>query len=243
MKDYYYLLGLKQTANLDDIKNSYRKLSKKFHPDVNEGDLYFAERFKDIQEAYEVLSNPNKRQLYDLEYTNKSESSENNSIFNPEIKLFESNKSVIHVGDEISFRWKTINADIVILEPFGPVDASGEITYKIKRSNVDQIKFKLVAINSNNQVKSEKLLIVNNIIFESIKNRVPENKISEPDLSSHFIQQEPYLKQNRFYKIFINITTPIFNVISLSVAFILSIGLLIYIIYMVYKLLMDFKTN
>jgi hypothetical protein len=65
MKDYYYLLGLKQTATLDDIKNSYRRLSKKFHPDVNDGDAFFAERFKDIQEAYEVLSNYEKRVPYD----------------------------------------------------------------------------------------------------------------------------------------------------------------------------------
>lgn len=65
MKDYYYLLGLKQTATLDDIKDSYRRLSKKFHPDVNDGDAFFAERFKDIQEAYDVLKNIDKRNSYD----------------------------------------------------------------------------------------------------------------------------------------------------------------------------------
>ena len=71
MKDYYYLLGLKQSASVDDIKNSYRRLSKKFHPDVNDGDAFFAERFKDIQEAYEVLINLERRKIYDLKYSNR----------------------------------------------------------------------------------------------------------------------------------------------------------------------------
>jgi len=65
MKDYYYLLGLKQTATLEEIKDAYRKLAKKFHPDVNGGDTFFAERFKDIQEAYDVLSDSNKKLKYD----------------------------------------------------------------------------------------------------------------------------------------------------------------------------------
>jgi len=65
MKDYYYLLGLKQNASVDEIKDAYRRLSKKFHPDLNDGDAFFAERFKDIQEAYEVLSNYEKRVSYD----------------------------------------------------------------------------------------------------------------------------------------------------------------------------------
>ncbi len=56
MTDYYKILGLKPDASLEDIKMAYRKLSKKFHPDLNENDKFFEERFLEIQEAYENLS-------------------------------------------------------------------------------------------------------------------------------------------------------------------------------------------
>lgn len=64
-KDYYYILGIEAGATLQQIKVSYHKLSMKFHPDKNDGDKFFSEHFMEIQEAYEVLSNPNKRQAYD----------------------------------------------------------------------------------------------------------------------------------------------------------------------------------
>ena len=169
MKDYYYLLGLKQTASLDEIKDSYRRLSKKFHPDVNDGDAFFAERFKDIQEAYEVLTNLERRKIYDLKYSKRSESS-NHSIsnFSPEIEFFIADKNGIHIGDEITFKWKTINADIVLLEPLGPVNPIGSITYRIKNVKVSRIKFKLVANNTNINRKTEKEIIVNNLTYDEI---------------------------------------------------------------------------
>ena len=55
-KDYYYILGLEKGASLDKIKKAYRKLSKKFHPDKNDGDKHLEGMFKDIQEAYEYLT-------------------------------------------------------------------------------------------------------------------------------------------------------------------------------------------
>jgi len=65
MKDYYYILGLDRHASESEVKQAYRKLSKKFHPDVNHGDLFFESRFKEILEAYEVLSDTGKRYWYD----------------------------------------------------------------------------------------------------------------------------------------------------------------------------------
>lgn len=67
MKDYYYLLGISSKASADDIKKAYRRLSLKFHPDQNEGDAFFQQRFVELQEAYEVLSDADKRLLYDME--------------------------------------------------------------------------------------------------------------------------------------------------------------------------------
>jgi len=63
--DYYETLGLKKGAAADDIRKSYRKLARKYHPDLNPGDKSAEERFKRVQEAYDVLSDPKKRQMYD----------------------------------------------------------------------------------------------------------------------------------------------------------------------------------
>lgn len=64
-RDYYEILSVTRTASAEEIKTSYRKLAMKFHPDKNPGDLKAEEKFKELAEAYEVLSDPNKRQRYD----------------------------------------------------------------------------------------------------------------------------------------------------------------------------------
>jgi DnaJ-class molecular chaperone len=64
-KDYYKILGVPKTATPKEIKAAYRKLARKYHPDVNKGDAKAEARFKEINEANEVLSDPAKRQRYD----------------------------------------------------------------------------------------------------------------------------------------------------------------------------------
>lgn len=64
-KDYYAALGVGKTATEKEIKKAYRRLARKHHPDVNPGDKAAEEKFKLISEAYDVLSNPEKRKLYD----------------------------------------------------------------------------------------------------------------------------------------------------------------------------------
>ncbi len=64
-RNYYEILNLPKTATVEEIKKAYRSLARKYHPDLNPGDKVSEERFKDISEAYEVLSDPTKRQQYD----------------------------------------------------------------------------------------------------------------------------------------------------------------------------------
>jgi len=64
-KDYYEVLGVGRSASADDIKKAYRKLARKLHPDLNPGDKQAEERFKELQAAYDVLSDAENRKLYD----------------------------------------------------------------------------------------------------------------------------------------------------------------------------------
>ncbi|MDE5729303.1 MAG: DnaJ domain-containing protein, partial [Clostridia bacterium] len=66
-KNYYDVLGVSKTATADEIKSAYRKLAKQYHPDFHPGDNAAAEKFKEINEANEVLSDENKRKQYDFE--------------------------------------------------------------------------------------------------------------------------------------------------------------------------------
>ena len=65
-KDYYKILGVEPTATADEIKKAYRKLAIQYHPDKNQGDKAAEEKFKEISEAYDVLSDPEKRKKYDM---------------------------------------------------------------------------------------------------------------------------------------------------------------------------------
>jgi molecular chaperone DnaJ len=64
-KEYYDILGLQKGASVDEVKQAYRKLSKELHPDKHKGDKKAEDRFKEVNEAYETLSNPQKKQMYD----------------------------------------------------------------------------------------------------------------------------------------------------------------------------------
>ena len=65
MKDYYYILGVDANCTENEVKVAYRKLTKKYHPDLNPNDKYFEDRFKAIQEAFDTLRDPIKRVKYD----------------------------------------------------------------------------------------------------------------------------------------------------------------------------------
>src|ERR1700681_3404726 len=64
-EDFYKILGVKRDAKPEEIKKAYRRLARKYHPDVNPGDKSAEDRFKQMSEAFDVLSDPKKRSVYD----------------------------------------------------------------------------------------------------------------------------------------------------------------------------------
>src|SRR6185295_3362094 len=64
-KDYYNILGVKKDAKADEIKKAYRRLARKHHPDVNPNDKVSEDKFKEVQESYDVLSDEKKRKVFD----------------------------------------------------------------------------------------------------------------------------------------------------------------------------------
>ncbi|WP_209391329.1 DnaJ domain-containing protein [Chryseobacterium sp. RR2-3-20] len=146
MKDYYYFLGISRDASEEDIKKSYRKLSLKYHPDKNDNDDFFANRFREIQEAYEMLSDKSKRKAYDENLDSHQKTFRYNTP--PSIKSFSSNKIHAKKGEEIIITWQTQNADVVKVLPFGLEKAYGERIFRITEFKDGKFQILLHATNS-----------------------------------------------------------------------------------------------
>jgi len=176
MKDYYYILGVHSDSNPNEIKKAYRKLSQKFHPDKNGDDDFFAERFKEIQEAYEVLKDDIKRSRYD----SLRRAFYFSSRLTPVIEYFKSNRTEILKEEIVTFSWRTKDADSVILNPFGPVSPSGTKKVKIGNANSDYIIVELVAENSiSGESVTEKLKIKYNRGTKTSKNNSSKSTIQK----------------------------------------------------------------
>lgn len=146
MKDYYYFLGISGDASEEDIKKAYRKLSLKYHPDKNENDDFFAARFREIQEAYETLSDKGRRYTYDQNLESHRKSFRYNVP--PSIKTFTANKVHAKKGEEIIITWQTQNADVVKVLPFGLEKTYGERIFKITEFKNGKFQLLLHATNS-----------------------------------------------------------------------------------------------
>ena len=146
MKDYYYFLGVHQNASEEDIKKAYRKLSLKYHPDKNDNDDFFSQRFHEIQEAYETLSDSEKRRVYDQNLNEQQRSFRYH--LPPIIKSFSANKVRAQKGEEIIIKWQTQNADVVKVLPFGLEKPFGERVFKITEFKEGKFHLLLHATNS-----------------------------------------------------------------------------------------------
>lgn len=172
MTDYYKILGIEKTATQEEIKKAYRKLSLKFHPDKNNGDAFFENMFKQIQEAYEILGNNQSRNEYDRKSSNQSYSQNqknNHSNFEPVIEYFRADRTLFYSGDEITFEWKTYNADLIEIKPFGVVNANGNKTFKLNNINRQFLTVELVATNTNISKYVSKQINLENKIFRDAK--------------------------------------------------------------------------
>lgn len=146
MKDYYYFLGIPQNASAEDIKKAYRKLSLKYHPDKNENDDYFSDRFKEVKEAYETLTNPERKRIYDQNLGSQQRNIK--SILPPKIKNFSASKIRAQKDEEITIFWNTYDADLVKIVPFGLEKPNGERTIRIKEFD-SQGKFQILLHATN----------------------------------------------------------------------------------------------
>lgn len=186
MKDYYYILGIKNDASVGEVKKAYRKLSLKFHPDKNDGDEFFTKRFKEILEAYETLIDKQSREEYDKKILySKNKQGYEAYNFEPKIIFFETNKTSFFYDEEIIFRWKTINTDRVVISPFGAVKPIGQKTYRIKNFRNPSLTFKLVAENTNINIETTSSIQLKNKTYQELYIHFRNIIQSENDSKNH----------------------------------------------------------
>ncbi|MGN6647329.1 MAG: DnaJ domain-containing protein [Cytophaga sp.] len=192
MTDYYRILGLEHTASAQDIKKAYRKLSLKFHPDKNGGDEFFENMFKQINEAYEILSNPSKKATYDRNFGKSKQYSQSYSNNyqkhkdpDPSIVFFLSDKSSFYTGDTITFEWKTLYADKVMIQPFGVMLSEGSKSFRLTNFNKEYLTVIIEATNYKlNKTVYQTIRITNNSFStESFKS---ESNTTENNSKEHF---------------------------------------------------------
>ena len=198
MKDYYVILGVNTYSSSEEIKKAYRKLSLKFHPDKNDGDEFFTNRFKEIQEAYEILNDENKRKIYDQNLKENQTKNEHNKYFQPKILKFSANKTHFKFNEIITFYWNTINSDDVKIDFLGNVETIGEKSFKIKNFKDEKLTVEITAKNSFNNSKTiSKIILINDTYKELEKHfedkfkikkqeTIINNDISENNKSSSF---------------------------------------------------------
>ena len=169
MKDYYYFLGIPQNASAEDIKKAYRKLSLKYHPDKNENDDYFSDRFKEVKEAYEMLTDPQRKKIYDQNLGSQQRNVK--SILPPKIKNFSASKIRAQKDEEITIYWNTYDADLLKIVPFGLEKPNGERTIRIKEFDSNG-KFQIL------------LHATNTILHKTIVQGITITELAENELNS-----------------------------------------------------------
>ena len=179
MREYYSVLGVSKNAAESEIISAYRKLAAKFHPDANGNDPFFAERYQELQEAYNMLINPLKRAAYDSSLDPKY--AEPVSVVRdkekPIIIAFEVSKKSISEGEPITVRWQTIHASEVNIDFIGKVDAEGTKTLRLPFDNNEILKIGINATNSFLKESVGKVIEVKNKDYDE-KQQTAQQKAS-----------------------------------------------------------------
>lgn len=103
--NFYEVLNVKSDAKLNEIKKAYRKLSKQYHPDVNDGSKEFEEKFKLINEAFQVLGNDKNRKAYDEKLASEMHRSFVDYQFSNSLSFYDRVKPFINIAAMIMFIW------------------------------------------------------------------------------------------------------------------------------------------
>ncbi|OPC65466.1 molecular chaperone DnaJ [Elizabethkingia miricola] len=195
MKDYYYFLGISVDASDEDVRKAYRKLSLKYHPDKSDNDPFFENRFREVQEAYDTLSDEDRRRTYNHLLSLEQKNAKSN--LPPRIKSFHANKIRVVKGEEIIITWQTFDADVVKIHPFGLEKAYGEKKFIVNDFDTEG-RFQLI-LNATNTLLNK--TVANGItiteVFEVEREEFPvaEEKTAEVRKATEAEEQLPvYIK-------------------------------------------------
>lgn len=156
---YYRTLGVRPKATQEEIKQAYRKLSLKYHPDKNNGDDFFEEMFKALQEAYEVLGDVEKRKEYNYSIRHEINEEFGKTSNEPFIEKFSVNRDTLQIGDELTVKWAVFHSDNIEIKPFGRMQtSSGSKKFRITRVNGNPFKITLLVRDTYGVIVAEKAI-------------------------------------------------------------------------------------
>ena len=192
MTNHYIILGIPKNASQEEIRKAFRKLSAKFHPDINGGDKYFSNMFIQVRQAYEILSDPASKAKYDLDLfesekkgTNKQRTE--NSNFEPVIELFTCNTECFYSGDEIEIKWSCFNADKVTISPLGEQEITGTRKYKINNYNKEALFLDLTVYNTSiSKSKTSRIMLINKLYKDIYNEKVQFMQKEEKEIASKY---------------------------------------------------------
>ncbi len=212
LKDYYSILEVETSASVKDIKKSYRKKALQFHPDINQNDPYATAQFNEVKEAYEVLTNPTKKEYYlQLRWYNQSiNNRKKQDAITPVTILKQSLELEKYVSTLDVFRMNKPGLEQYIMELL-----SNERTDQLKQFNEPEIIVQIVAIILRT-INSLPLKFCDKILSQLI--RLSENnQIATQQINSYSIKaNRKHLREKYSLLLIITITIILCLVIFLA---------------------------